>query len=70
MRQQRGFADATVTGTADEVAERLVAGVATIGATAVNVRFHLPLVSAGEVDDQISRFGATVLPQLREALDG
>jgi alkanesulfonate monooxygenase SsuD/methylene tetrahydromethanopterin reductase-like flavin-dependent oxidoreductase (luciferase family) len=70
MRQQRGFADATVTGPPDEVAERLVAGVATIGATAVNVRFHLPLVSAGDVDDQISRFGATVLPRLRAALHG
>jgi alkanesulfonate monooxygenase SsuD/methylene tetrahydromethanopterin reductase-like flavin-dependent oxidoreductase (luciferase family) len=68
MRQATGWRSPTLTGTIDEVADQLLADLATVGATAVNVRLHVAGVSADETREQIRTTGATLVPRLRHAL--
>jgi alkanesulfonate monooxygenase SsuD/methylene tetrahydromethanopterin reductase-like flavin-dependent oxidoreductase (luciferase family) len=49
-----------------EVAERLAATLNDIGADALNVRVQLPGIAPGEVREQITAFGTTVLERLRK----
>lgn len=48
-----------------EVAERLAVAITVSGADALNVRVHSAGVSSEDIDDQIQRVGADVLPRLR-----
>ncbi len=51
-----------------EVAERLADTLAHAGATAVNLRVHVPGVSPAAARDQIAALGAAVVPHLRATL--
>jgi alkanesulfonate monooxygenase SsuD/methylene tetrahydromethanopterin reductase-like flavin-dependent oxidoreductase (luciferase family) len=48
-----------------ELAERLLAALQASGASALNLRVHLPGMSAADVREQIARLGDEVLPVLR-----
>jgi alkanesulfonate monooxygenase SsuD/methylene tetrahydromethanopterin reductase-like flavin-dependent oxidoreductase (luciferase family) len=50
------------------VAEHVVDWVRTVDATAVAVRFHLGPLGPDAVDEQITRFGTEVLPQIRAGI--
>ncbi len=64
MRQAAGFAEPYLHGDAAHVADELREDIAALGLTSMNLRFHLPGVSQGQVCEQIARFGAEVLPLL------
>ena len=68
MRQRSGFADGQLAGTGAEVAEALVAGAATIGATSINLRLHAAGADAGRVIEQIQTAGSDVVPSVGTAL--
>jgi hypothetical protein len=51
-----------------EVAERLAAVTLAAGATALNLRVHLPDLTPAAVRAQIEQLGASVLPELKERL--
>jgi alkanesulfonate monooxygenase SsuD/methylene tetrahydromethanopterin reductase-like flavin-dependent oxidoreductase (luciferase family) len=50
------------------VAERLVAAAGDAGATALNLRVHVPGVEPAEVREQIEALGEAVVPRVRHAL--
>jgi alkanesulfonate monooxygenase SsuD/methylene tetrahydromethanopterin reductase-like flavin-dependent oxidoreductase (luciferase family) len=65
-RSNWGDEDQSIMGaTAVEVAEQLAAGLARVGPVALNLRVHATGISARDVEDQIRRLGAGVLPRLR-----
>ena len=53
-----------------DLADELADGVAACGATALNLRVHVPGVGAERATEQIAALGAEVLPLLREPLGG
>ena len=52
------------------VAEGLIDTVSRAGATAVNLRVHVPGLTPGQVREQIERLGADVIGPLRASLGG
>ena len=53
-----------------QVAERLAAAMAQVGADALNLRVQLPGMTAEQVREQIEQIGSTVVPLLKRALPG
>ena len=51
-----------------QVAERLAAAMAQVGAAALNLRVQLPGMTAEQVREQIEQIGSTVVPLLKHAL--
>jgi hypothetical protein len=66
----RPFGDDQTIATTDpgEMAERLALTIGDIGADAINLRVHLPGITAAAVRDQITRLCGDVLPELRKRL--
>jgi alkanesulfonate monooxygenase SsuD/methylene tetrahydromethanopterin reductase-like flavin-dependent oxidoreductase (luciferase family) len=66
-----GSLEEFVHGSADQVAETLIGDVAMLGAgAALNLRVHVPGVSAAGLSEQIERIGSELLPPLRAAMSG
>jgi alkanesulfonate monooxygenase SsuD/methylene tetrahydromethanopterin reductase-like flavin-dependent oxidoreductase (luciferase family) len=65
-RSNWGDEDQSIVGaTAGDVADQLGAVLARVGPVALNLRVHATGISAADVEDQIRRLGADVLPRLR-----
>ena len=67
-RQAQGFTEPFLHGDSEHIAEELVTDIEALGLEGVNVRFHLEGGDRDWVREQISRFGAEVLPHLSGAL--
>jgi alkanesulfonate monooxygenase SsuD/methylene tetrahydromethanopterin reductase-like flavin-dependent oxidoreductase (luciferase family) len=59
-----------VSGEPEEVVHRLYEAARSTGATAFNLRLHLPGISHEQIRQQIELIGSKVLPELRTALAG
>jgi len=61
-------ADIVVSGSPQDVTDRLADDLKQIGATSLNLRVHLPGLAPPAVRQQIERLGAEVLPRLRAVI--
>jgi alkanesulfonate monooxygenase SsuD/methylene tetrahydromethanopterin reductase-like flavin-dependent oxidoreductase (luciferase family) len=67
-RQTKGFHSPMISGSPETIVEHAADHVRRSGVDAVNARLHVAGAPAGEVAEQIERFGHDVLPALRELL--